>query len=99
MTVQIAVRLPEELVAALDEVVRGGQGPSTRTEGVRIALEAYLRARRRREVDESIKRGYMSRAITGPDEWGDLDSQTDANVAQVLARLERDELDLGSDSS
>ena len=50
MTVQIAVRLPEELIAQLDALVPGAH--ESRSQAVRRAIEVYLavagqRARRR----------------------------------------------------
>ena len=45
MTIQIAVRLDDDLVAFLDDAVAQGQ-VSTRTEGVRVALEKWRREQR-----------------------------------------------------
>jgi Arc/MetJ-type ribon-helix-helix transcriptional regulator len=57
MTTQIAVKLPDELVADLDELVRSGSFPS-RSSAVRRALEVLLRADRRRRVDAAFAEGF-----------------------------------------
>ncbi|WP_454301660.1 ribbon-helix-helix domain-containing protein [Salana multivorans] len=52
MSIQIAVRLPDEVVAAVDEIVgRGGAG--SRTELVTVAIQRELR-RRAAERDAEI---------------------------------------------
>lgn len=57
MTIQIAVKLPDELVAGLDELVRSGRFPS-RSTGIRRALEVLLRAEERRRLDAAFAEGF-----------------------------------------
>lgn len=57
MTVQIAVKLPDDLVARLDELVRSGRFPS-RSTGLRRALEVLLRAEERQRIDAAFAEGF-----------------------------------------
>ena len=57
MTIQLAVRLPEEQLAALDAAIGRGAFP-TRAAAVRKALELLLRAEREREIEDAYRRGY-----------------------------------------
>lgn len=57
MTIQIAVKLPDELVARLDELVRGGSIPN-RSSGVRRALEVLLAAEEHHRMDELFASGF-----------------------------------------
>lgn len=66
MTVQIAVKLPDELVARLDELVRAGMFPS-RSSGVRRALELLLGAEGRRRVDAAFAEGFQRLPDDGPE--------------------------------
>jgi predicted transcriptional regulator len=75
MTTQIAVRLPDPLVEALDAIAAG---TATRSEIVRLALEQFVQREERRKIDEALTRGYAEHPPGGEDEWGDLDAQTDA---------------------
>lgn len=75
MTTQIAVRLPDPLVQALDALT---QGTSTRSQIVRLALEQFVEREERRRTDEALIRGYTKHPPGGVDEWGDLDAQSDA---------------------
>jgi Arc/MetJ-type ribon-helix-helix transcriptional regulator len=56
-TEQIAVRLPEKLLASLDELVRAGIYES-RAAAVRAGIEAITRLEHRRMIDHSIVDGY-----------------------------------------
>lgn len=56
-TDQIAVRLPVELLTALDEMVQRGAYPN-RAAAVRAGVRALTEAERRRVVDESLVEGY-----------------------------------------
>jgi Arc/MetJ-type ribon-helix-helix transcriptional regulator len=57
MTIQVAVKLPVELVARLDELVASGTFPS-RSTGIRRALEVLLRAEERRRIDLAFAEGF-----------------------------------------
>jgi Arc/MetJ-type ribon-helix-helix transcriptional regulator len=57
MSAQIAVRIPERYLAALDEAVRAGRFAS-RAAAVREALDRLLAAEREREIAEEYRRAY-----------------------------------------
>ncbi|CAA9277445.1 MAG: hypothetical protein AVDCRST_MAG76-3790 [uncultured Acidimicrobiales bacterium] len=56
-TEQIAVRLPEELLAVLDDLVRRGVYGS-RAAAVRAGIEVILELDRRRVTDLAVVEGY-----------------------------------------
>jgi Arc/MetJ-type ribon-helix-helix transcriptional regulator len=56
-TEQIAVRLPEELLAELDELVAQGVYES-RAAAVRAGIEAVVESERRRKTDRAVVAGY-----------------------------------------
>jgi Arc/MetJ-type ribon-helix-helix transcriptional regulator len=56
-TVQIAVRLPEELLTVLDDLVGRGVYES-RAAAVRAGIEAVLELDRRRLTDSAMVEGY-----------------------------------------
>lgn len=60
MTIQIAVKLPDEIVHAVDRMVAGGAFPS-RSQAVRGALEAMVRAHERQRIDDAFVEGFASR--------------------------------------
>jgi Arc/MetJ-type ribon-helix-helix transcriptional regulator len=66
MTTQIAVKLPDELVAAIDALVADGQYAS-RSEAFRVGVEALVADARRRRIDEAFARGF-ARIPDSPDE-------------------------------
>jgi Arc/MetJ-type ribon-helix-helix transcriptional regulator len=53
----IALRLPDDLVCALDELIRAGHY-DTRTDVLKAALRDLLEAHQRREIDRAIVEGY-----------------------------------------
>ncbi|MGH2714535.1 MAG: ribbon-helix-helix domain-containing protein [Thermoleophilaceae bacterium] len=57
MSAQIAVRIPERYLAAVDEAVRAGRFPS-RAAAVREALERLLAEEREGEIVEQYRRAY-----------------------------------------
>ncbi len=85
MSTQIAVRLPETLVEALDGLA---SGTLTRTEIVRLALEQFVEREERRRIDEALVRGYTEHPPGGIDEWGDLDAQMRAEDKRAGADLD-----------
>jgi Arc/MetJ-type ribon-helix-helix transcriptional regulator len=54
---QIAVRLDEDDLAALDQAIASGRYPS-RAAAIRSALEQLLRDEREREIEDAYRRGY-----------------------------------------
>jgi Arc/MetJ-type ribon-helix-helix transcriptional regulator len=57
MSEQIAVRIPDALAEALEDLVSRG-GFETKADAIRAALEALVEAERRRRVGELIADGY-----------------------------------------
>lgn len=85
MTTQIAVRVPDPLVEALDTLA---EGTLTRSDVVRVALEQYVQREERRKIDEALVRGYTEHPPGGIDEWGDLDAQTARAGREAAAALD-----------
>lgn len=65
MTTQIAVKLPDDVVAAIDRLVDGGRFPS-RSAAVRRALDDLVAAAERTAIDQAFARGF--RAIPETDD-------------------------------
>jgi Arc/MetJ-type ribon-helix-helix transcriptional regulator len=57
MTVQLALRIPDELAGRLSQLVTEGRY-ATRTEAVREAIAELLTREERRRVDRAIVAGY-----------------------------------------
>ena len=75
---QIAVRLEDELVAQVDQLVRSGVVPS-RSHAVRDALRVLVDQQRRRSVGEAIAEGYRRLPQTDSEvAWSD-----EATVAMI----------------
>jgi len=56
-TVQLVARIPDDLAAAVDDLVREGEFES-RSQAVRIGLHAVIERRRRVAVGKAIVEGY-----------------------------------------
>ncbi len=91
---QIAVRLPDDLLTRVDELVARGEAES-RADAVRIALAALVRASESRRDGALIAAGYRRHPVGEPDDWGDLDALLDWGTAATLSDLERQERDAG----
>ncbi len=69
MSEQIAVRIPDQLIAGLDHLVSGGRF-STRAAAVRSAIEALVDSERRSAQGEAIAAGYRALPQTEDEiEW------------------------------
>jgi Arc/MetJ-type ribon-helix-helix transcriptional regulator len=68
MTTQIAVKLPDGLVQAVDRMVDAGAFES-RSDAVRRALQGVLAEHRNRVIGDAFRHGFTSH----PDTTGDLD--------------------------
>ena len=68
MTIQMAIRLPEEMVVEVDRLVRDGRYQN-RTEAVRAALQRLLDELRERQVDAAIVDGYQRVPDPAPEPW------------------------------
>lgn len=60
MTVQVAAKLPEELVRRVDELVAAGTFPN-RSAAIRQGLESLVVGLRRGAIDDAIRQGYTRR--------------------------------------
>lgn len=78
MTVQIAVKLPDELVAALDRLVSKGAFDS-RSSAVRHGVAAVVAASRREAIDRQYAEGYAR----SPDTEEELAQATRLAVASI----------------
>lgn len=76
-TEQIAVRVPEELLAVLDDLVRRGVYGS-RAAAVRAGIDAVLELDRRQVTDRAVVEGYRRMPSTGPERAAALASLRDA---------------------
>ena len=74
MTTQLAIRLPDKLLAELDWLVVRCEY-SNRTEAMRTAIEAMVRIERSREIDEQYVAAYTKYPQT-EEELAGLDHQT-----------------------
>ncbi len=93
-TTQIAVRLPNDLLAKVDRIVDADEAAS-RADAVRQALDSWVRAVNRRRTGKKIADGYDRVPSGRPDEWGDLDAALDWGTAAVILDLERQEREAG----
>lgn len=76
-TEQIAVRLPEELLVELDELVAEGAFES-RAAAVRAGIELLTAAARRRAVDRAVIDGYGRMPPTPAEELAAVASMREA---------------------
>ena len=76
-TAQIAVRLPEELLAVLDDLVGRGVYDS-RAAAVRAGIEAVLELDRRRLTDLAVVEGYRRTPPTQAEREAAIASLRDA---------------------
>ncbi|MEO7557411.1 MAG: ribbon-helix-helix domain-containing protein [Acidimicrobiales bacterium] len=76
-TEQIAVRLPEELLAEVDDLVRRGVYPS-RAAAVRDGIETLLDLERRRVTDRALIEGYRRAPATPAEREAAIASLRDA---------------------
>lgn len=71
MSQQIAVRIPDDLVRALDDLVAAGRY-ATRADAVRAGVQAVVAAERERRIDEQIAEGYRAHPPTPAEgRWAD----------------------------
>jgi Arc/MetJ-type ribon-helix-helix transcriptional regulator len=77
VTEQIAIRLPEELLDRVDQLVEKGVYES-RAAAVRAGLEILAELARRHALDDAIVRGYERVPPTGPERASALASLREA---------------------
>ena len=80
-TEQIAVRLADDLVAGLDDLVKRGVYES-RAAAVRAGVEAVVEMERRRKVDDDIVEGYRRKPLKGAERDAAIASLRDAIVEE-----------------
>lgn len=76
-TQQVAVRLPERLLASLDDLVASGAYES-RAAAVRAGIEAISRLERERRIDRAIVDGYTRLPPTEAEDRAALVSLSEA---------------------
>ena len=76
-TQQVAVRLPERLLASLDDLVASGAYES-RAAAVRAGIEAIARLERKRRIDRAIVGGYTRLPPTEAEDRAALVSLSEA---------------------
>ena len=77
---QLVTRVDDDLVAQLDEIVDKGEAES-RSDAVRLALEAMIEQRRRRLIGEAIADAYR-RVPETPEELRWADESTRSMIAE-----------------
>lgn len=83
------VQLSEELLRMLDgEAARRGV---SRSALIRELLEASLVDERDAEIGRQIAEGYRRIPPATPDEWGDLETQSEQRMRDALHRLNAEE--------
>jgi Arc/MetJ-type ribon-helix-helix transcriptional regulator len=80
MTVQLVTRVPDDLAAAIDELVREGVFES-RSEAVRVGLGTMIERRQRVAVGRAIADGYR-RLPQGEDDLTWSDAASAAMIAE-----------------
>lgn len=78
MTIQIAVKLPDELVGEIDRLVAGGAFAS-RSHAIRSGIEALVAARHRDEID----RRYRAAMARLPESDEELDAATRLAISSI----------------
>jgi putative addiction module CopG family antidote len=68
MTIQMAVRLPDEMVKEIDQLVEDGRYES-RSEAIRAALYRLLDDLREQQLDAAIVSGYHRLPDAPADAW------------------------------
>ncbi|HEV7806462.1 MAG TPA: ribbon-helix-helix domain-containing protein [Solirubrobacteraceae bacterium] len=80
MTIQLVTRVPDDVVAAIDELVRAGVFES-RSEAVRAGLAALIERRRREALGRAIVDGYR-RVPQAADDLAWSDAASAAMIAE-----------------
>ena len=92
MTKQIALRLPDDLVARLDALVATDPSLPTRSAALNQAVAMLVRQRERAVIDAAIVEGYRRHPAGTVDDWGDVE---EAALAATLLNAERLDSDDG----
>lgn len=76
-TEQIAVRIPDEQLQAIDDMVARGKY-ATRAAAVRAGIDAVVEIDRRRQVDQQLVEGYARTPPTAGEQAAAIASLRDA---------------------
>ncbi len=93
MSTQIAIRLPDDLLAAVDGLVARGDA-ANRADAVRTALERHIATLERDRIDAALRSGYER----FPASTGDSDpvaAWADRATADMMLELDRQEREAG----
>jgi len=85
-TTEILIRLPQALVSELDGLVKQENG--NRSELIYQATKMYIRERRKRQIRESMRRGYMEMAkinLNIASEAFQAESEADHTVERLVS--------------
>ena len=74
------IHLPQPMLDLLDR--RAARDETSRSQVVRDAIAAHLRAESEEMLDERVRRAYAEHPLTTVDEWGDVASFLDEVRAQ-----------------
>lgn len=91
MTKQIALRLPQALVDALDAIVVADPALPTRSAALQRAVSEFVTARGKTAVDAAIVAGYRQVPPGACDEWGDPDAAALRAALANAARLDAED--------
>jgi len=80
-TAQIAVRLPEPLLDALDDLVTSGAYES-RAAAVRAGIEAIMKLERQHQTDRAVVAGYTLHPPTESEDHAAIASLREAILAE-----------------
>jgi metal-responsive CopG/Arc/MetJ family transcriptional regulator len=83
MTVQIALRISDELAGQLDATV--DDGFESRSEALRVAIEEFVSRRKSARLDREIVEGYKRIPSAETDEWGSVET-AHVLTSTILAR-------------
>ena len=78
MTKQIAVKLPDDLVDALDRLVQAGRFDG-RSQAIRTGIEAMVALQHRQEIDQR----FRDRAALFPETIEDVDEATALAISSI----------------
>lgn len=91
MTVQIALRISDDLVSAVDRLCEQDPDSPTRSDLLRKAIEIYVEERQRNALERDIIAAYTRLPQSASDLWGSLSDQQDASSAALGGVLDAED--------
>ncbi len=79
------------MASAVDQIAAADASSPTRSDVLRKAIEAYVRAERRKFVDESIVAAYTNVPQSTTDEWGSLTKQQEERIPRIGTLLDAED--------